>query len=136
MNTASDERELPFQSGRQRARVCRALLSLVGAAECWTPTGPAMAARVAPPPSAEPDVRRILAACWALWEGCSTLSLSELLLLRPSLLEPVGELIAALARGAVAVDAWLARFEPAPGASASPTPGRRTAAAGHLKVTR
>jgi hypothetical protein len=108
-------------------------LALVDAAERWTPTGPALAAREAP---SDPDVRRILAACWALWEGCSTLSLDELLLLRPSLLEAVGELIAALARGPAAVDAWLARFEPAQGSSASPTPSRRVAAAGHLKVTR
>ena len=60
----------------------------------------------------------------------------ELLLLRPSLLEAVGELIAALARGTVAVDAWLARFEPAQGSPASPAPSRRAAAAGRLKVTR
>ena len=136
MNTANDERELPFQSGHQRARVCRALLSLVDAAEAWTPTGPALSARAAPPRGVEPDVRRILAACWALWDGCSTLPLSELLLLRPSLLEAVGELIAALARGTVAVDAWLARFEPAQGSPVSPAPRRRAAAAGRLKVTR
>jgi hypothetical protein len=136
MNTAGDERELPFQSGHQRARVCRALLALVDATEAWTPTGPALSARGAPPRGVEPDVRRILAACWALWEGSSTLSLSELLLLRPSLLEAVGELITALARGAVAVDAWLSRFEPAQGLPASPTQSRRTAAAGPLKLTR
>ena len=138
MKTASREQGLglPFQSGLQRARVCGALLALVDAGERWTPTGPALDARVAPPRGAEPDVQRILAACWALWEGCSTLPLSELLLLRPPLLEAVGELIAALARGAVAVDAWLVRYEGAQGSSASPTPSRRTAAAGHLKLTR
>ena len=136
MNTASDEGGLLFQSGLQKSRVCSALLALVDATERWTPTGPALAARVAPPRSTEPDVRRILATCWALWEGCSTLSLSELLLLRPPLLEAVGELIAALSRGAVAVDAWLARFEPAQGPSASPTPSHRSAAAGRLKLTR
>ena len=125
-----------FQSGLQRARVCRALLALVDAAERWTPTGPALAARAAPSRTTEPDGQRLLAACWALWEGCSTLSLSELLLLRPPLLEAMGELIAALARGAPAVDAWLARFEPAQGSSASPTQSRRAAAAGRLKLTR
>ena len=136
MNTASDERELPFQSGHQRARVCRALLSLVDAAEAWTPTGPALSARAAPPRGVEPDVRRILAACWALWDGCSTLPLSELLLLRPSLLEAVGELIAALARGAIAVDVWLARFEPAQGSPPCQTPSRQSTAAGRLRLTR
>jgi hypothetical protein len=111
-------------------------LALVDAGERWTPTGPALAARVAPARGEAPDVQRILATCWALWEGCSTLPLSELLLLRPPQLEAVGELIAALARGAVAVDAWLVRYEGAQASSASPAPSRRTAAAGHLKLTR
>ena len=136
MNTARDELGLTFHRGAQRARVCCALLARVGAAECWTPTGPALAARVAPSRGSEPDTQRILAACWALWEGCSTLSLNELLLLDPSHLEATGELIAALARGPAAVDDWLARFEPAQGSPASPTPSRRAAAAGRLKVTR
>ena len=124
MKAASEPHGLRIQSPAQRARVCRALLALADAAECWTPTGPALAAR-ALPRGAEPDVQRTLAACWALWEGSSTLSFSELLLLRPPMLEAMGELIASLARGGVAVDAWLARFEPA-----------RSTATGNLKLTR
>ena len=136
MSSASDARALPFQSGLQRARVCCALLALVDAADCWTPAGPALAARAAPSRKAEPDVQRMLALCWALWEGCSTLALSELLLLRPPRLEAVGELLAALARGGPAVEAWLERFEPAQGSPARPVPSHRAALAGHLKVTR
>ena len=128
MSSASDELGLTFQRGAQRARVCRALLARVGAAECWTPTGPALAARAAPSRSSEPDTQRILAACWALWEGCSTLSLNELLLLDPSHLEATGELIAALARGPAAVDDWLARFEPAQGFSARAGGSSKTSA--------
>jgi hypothetical protein len=134
MNTARDARALPFHSGLQRARVCCALLARVDAADRWTPSGPALAARAVPTRRAEPDAERMLALCWALWEGSSTLSLSELLLLQPSRLEAVGELIAALARGAPAVEAWLERFErPEP---AGPAPGRRSAEARRLKVTR
>jgi len=101
-----------FDSGLQRARVCRALLGLVDAAERWTPAGPATDARVSPARSQDPDAPRLLAACWALWEGSSTLTLSELLRLSPPRLEAVGELLAALARGPLAVEAWLERFEP------------------------
>jgi hypothetical protein len=120
-----------FTSGTQRARVCLALLALVDATERWTPQGPAPDARVAPPRSGDPDAPRLLAACWAIWEGCSTLTLDELLLLRPQRLEAVGELLAALARGSAAIDGWLVRYESVP---ASPT--RRAAAAGRLKLTR
>jgi hypothetical protein len=112
METARVDLPAGFESGRQRARVCRALLALVDATGCWTPVGPAPAALAAPPE--QPDARRLLALCWALWNGCSTLSLNELLLLSPRRLEATGELLVALARGSAAVDGWLARFEPAP----------------------
>jgi hypothetical protein len=120
-----------FTSGTQRARVCLALLALVGASERWTPAGPAPGARVSPPRSGDPDAPRLLAACWAIWEGCSTLTLDELLLLRPQRLEAVGELLAALPRGSAAIDGWLSRYESLP---ASPT--RRAASTGRLKLTR
>lgn len=109
---------------RQRARVCRALLALVGASERWTPGGPAPAARVSPPGNGDPDAHRILAACWALWEGCSTLSLAEFLQLSPPRLEAAGELLAAVARGPASVDDWLARYERvALDAASGPRPG-------------
>ena len=133
---ASCEHWLPFHDAPQRARVCRALLALVDEAERWTPTGPALEARAVPSRTTEADGQRILAACWALWEGCSTLSFNELLLLRPPLLEAMGELIAALARGTPAVDVWLARFEPAQGSPMRPAPSHRAATAGLLKLTR
>jgi hypothetical protein len=123
-----------FTSGTQRARVCLALLALVDATERWTRNGPAPGARVAPPRSADPDAGRLLAACWAIWEGCSTLTLDELLLLSTPRLEAVGELLAALARGSAAIDAWLARYEGVPGPP--PSPSRRAASAGRLKLTR
>lgn len=119
-----------FTSGTQRARVCLALLALVDATERWTRSGPAPGARVSPPRSGDPDAPRLLAACWAIWEGCSTLTLDELLLLRPQRLEAVGELLAALPRGSAAIDGWLARYE----RPASPT--LRAASAGRLKLTR
>jgi hypothetical protein len=114
-----------FESSRQRARACRALLALVDATGCWTPHGPAPDALVAPPE--QPDAQRLLALCWALWNGCSTLVLSELLLLSPRPLEAVGELLVALARGPAAIDGWLARFEPVPRPleSRAPPPPRR-----------
>jgi hypothetical protein len=123
-----------FTSGTQRARVCLALLALVDATDRWTANGPAPDARVAPPRSSDPDASRLLAACWAIWEGCSTLTLDELLLLSPPRLEAVGELFAALARGSAAIDSWLARYERAPRVPASPN--RRAASAGRLKLTR
>jgi hypothetical protein len=122
-----------FTSGTQRARVCLALLGLVDATERWTPNGPAPDARVAPPRSADPDAPRLLAACWALWEGCSTLTLDELLLLSSPRLEAVGQLLAALAHGSVAIDAWLERYE---GVTPPTSPSRRAASAGRLKLTR
>jgi hypothetical protein len=108
--------DLAFGSGTQRASVCLALLSLVDAAACWTPTGPAPGGQLAPSRAADPDTRTMLAACWALWEGHSTLSLHELLRLSPPRLEAVGELLAAIARGPAAIDAWLERHPPAQGA--------------------
>jgi hypothetical protein len=125
MGAASRDVASSFGSGLQRARVCRALLALVGATERWTPNGPAPAARIAPPSQGDPDAARILAACWAIWEGCSTLTLDEILLLSPPRLEAAGELFAAMARGPAAIDAWLARFEPA---SAKARVGRRAEA--------
>jgi hypothetical protein len=115
-------------SAPQRARVCRTLLALVGATERWTPSGPTPAARVSPPGNGDPDVQRILAACWAIWDGCSTLALADFLQLRPRRLETAGELLAAIARGPAAIEDWLARFEPVAGAAASarPSPSRRT----------
>ena len=101
-----------FRDGVQRAKTCRKLLDLVDAAERWTATGPAPEASAAfERTAAEPDAQRILAACWAIWEGSSTLGVNELLLLEPRRLEAVGELLAAIARGATAIDAWLARWE-------------------------
>jgi len=102
--------EPAFGSGQQRARVCFTLLALVDGADQWTPAGPAPAARITPSRNVDPDARAMLAACWAIWDGCSTLSLNEVLLLSPPRLEAVGELIAAIARGANAIDGWLARY--------------------------
>ncbi len=112
MRTASPE--LVFGSGHQRACVCIGLLALVDAASRWTPTGPAPDARVAPPRSLDPDGRAMLAVCWAIWEGSSTLSLNELLQLSPPRLEAVGELLAAIARSPAAIDGWLGRYAPTP----------------------
>jgi hypothetical protein len=100
--------------------VCIALLTLVDAASSWTPTGPAPDARVAPSRTLDPDGRAMLAVCWAIWEGSSTLSLHELLQLSPPRLEAVGELLAAIARGPAAIDGWLERF-----ASVPSSPARR-----------
>lgn len=111
-----------IENPQQRARVCRALLALVGASERWTPGGPAPAARVSPPGTGDPDAHRILAACWALWEGCSTLSLADFLQLSPRRLEAAGELLAAIARGSASIDEWLARFEPGARDAASARP--------------
>ena len=101
-----------FRDGSQRARACQALLGLVGVSERWTPAGPAPEARAVPSRTADPDAQRILEACWALWEGSSTLALNELLALRPRHLEAVGELLSAMGLGPPAIDAWFARWEP------------------------
>lgn len=101
-----------FRDRSQRANTCKALLGLVDARDRWTPTGPAPEARAALDRAAGTDAQRLLAACWAIWEGSSTLALNELLLLAPRRLEAVGELLAAMAHGATAIDAWLARWEP------------------------
>jgi len=118
----------------QRARVCLGLLALVDAADCWMPTGPAPGVH-APSPAVDPDMRTLLAACWALWEGASTLSLRELLLLSPPRLEAVGELLAPIARGPAAIDAWLERYPPAQDSPPSRAQSR-AAAAGRSKLTR
>jgi hypothetical protein len=135
MNTAS-ETLCSFESALQRARTCRALLALVGAASRWTPSGPAPDARVAPARSSEADAQRILALCWALWEGSSTLSVNELLRLDPVRLAAVGELLVALAGGARSIDEWLARWEPAQDPQGGRAASRRAALSGRLKLTR
>jgi hypothetical protein len=101
-----------FGSGVQRASVCHVLLALVGEEERWAATGPSPASRAAPPRQADADGARMLAACWALWEGCSTLTVDELLRLAPARLEAMGELLAAMARGPEAIDQWITRFRP------------------------
>ena len=101
-----------FRDGPQRAHTCCRLLGLVGASDRWTSTGPTPEARAALDRSAGPDAQRILAACWAIWDGSATLGLNELLLLKPEHLEAVGELLAAMATGATAIDDWLVRWEP------------------------
>ena len=117
-------RAAPFRDGPQRANTCRRLLDLVDASDRWTPNGPTPEARVAPAAECGPDAQRLLAACWAIWEGSSTLALNELLLLEPRRLEAVGELLAAMARGSGAIDAWLARWEAAPLGGGSGGPER------------
>jgi hypothetical protein len=91
------------------ARVCLGLLALVDAADCWMPTGPA--------------------------PGVHPLSLRGLLLLSPPRLEAVGELLAAIARGPAAIDAWLERYPPAQHSPPSRAQSR-AAAAGRSKLTR
>lgn len=117
--------ELVLLSGSQRACVCIALLALVDAAGRWTPAGPSRDARAAPSRSLDPDGHAMLAVCWAIWEGSSTLSLNELLQLSPPRLEAVGELLAAIARGPAAIDVWLGRYAPAPAHPTKPAKLRR-----------
>jgi len=107
----------PFRDREQAARVCRTLLVRVGLDGHWSLEGPSPEARLAPPNGANSDERRLLEACWTFWERTSTLSLDQLLRLEPAHLEALGELIAALARGADAIDGWLDRAERADGRS-------------------
>lgn len=101
----------PFRSREQAARVCRTLLGRVGLEKHWSLAGPSPEARLAPPNGANSDERRLLEACWTLWEGTSTLSLDQLLCLGPDHLEALGELVAALARGPDAIDGWVERAD-------------------------
>ena len=101
----------PFRDREQAARVCRTLLARVGLERQWSLGGPSPEARRAPPNSADADQRRLLETCWTLWERTSTLSLDQLLRLEPAHLEALGELIAALAQGAEAIDDWVARAD-------------------------
>jgi hypothetical protein len=97
-----------FRDREQAALVCRALLASAGLAHGWTRTGPrpdAMALSCSSPTA----VRRLSAACWSIWEGCTTLGFDEILAMEPEHLELVGELLSALARGPEAVDGWLHR---------------------------
>ena len=126
--------ELAFGSG-QRASVCLALLALVDAADCWTATGPAPGMRLARSRAVDPDTRTLLAVCWVIWEGSSTLSLHEVLRLSPPRLGAVGELVTAIAGGPAAIDAWLERYPPAPD-SPPGRPQSSAAAAGRSKLTR
>ena len=99
----------PFCDREQAARVCRTLLARVGLERSWSLAGPSPEARLAPPKGADSDERRLLEACWTLWERTSTLSLDQILRLAPGHLEALGELIAALARGSDAIDGWVER---------------------------
>lgn len=103
-------RSVPFRNREQTARVCRTLLARVGREQCWPPGGPSNEARLVPPNSSNSDERRLLEACWTLWESTTTLSLAQLLRLEPAHLEVLGELIAALARGPDAIDDWVERM--------------------------
>lgn len=96
-----------FRDGRQRSGVCRALLAPVSRSAFWGPEGPRLEAHASPSFETEPDVRRLLSVCWTIWSGADTVSLAELLELRPDRLRAVGELMQAVAAGPDAIDGWL-----------------------------
>ena len=116
----------PFRDREQAARVCRTLLARVGLERHGSLAGPSPEARRAPPSGANSDAGRLLEACWTLWERTSTLSLDQLLRLAPAHLEALGELIAALALGAEAIDGWVERADRE---TAGSLPGLRSASA-------
>jgi hypothetical protein len=97
-----------FRDREQAALVCRVLLGSAGLAHGWTRTGPRPDA-LALSCTSSAAVRRLSAACWAIWEGCTTLGFDEILAMEAEHLDLLGELLSALARGPDEVDAWLHR---------------------------
>jgi len=99
----------------QRCRAIEALLGVAGMGHLWSSLGPTRAARRLREADELPvDERVMLSAAWALWDGSGAIHVSTIDLLDERSAAALSELVIALGRGPVAVDAWLARYaEPA-----------------------
>jgi hypothetical protein len=107
-----------FRDRRQRAEVCRALLTRVGLADAWTADGPTIETRAdlrraldRVPPSA----LQMLLLCWAVWDETAILSFSDVFRFDGADLGMVGDLLSSVSRGPDEIDRWIRRSEPLEG---------------------
>ena len=100
-----------FRDDRQISAVAQVLLARVNHPEWWTPNGPTHEACELLETGAgtlSAGERALLYLAFTLWNGWEAGRMRELLSLDAGNLAAAGELLAALARGPRAVDAWLA----------------------------
>jgi hypothetical protein len=107
-----------FRDDAQRARACRALLAIVRLEQLWSHIEPLpeamdlLAHNGGPLSSGE---RIFLLAAFAFWNGVGDLRLAEVIEeLGGDHAEAICSLVVACARGASAVDIWLATYERPP----------------------
>lgn len=106
-----------FRNVRQRAAVCRTLLSLEGLAELWGDKGPRLGAqRTLLPdlPGRTRDARVLLLVAWAVWDGTAIGAVADLFRLGDRNLVAVGQLLQAMARGPDEIDGWVDGWLDAP----------------------
>lgn len=106
-----------FRDDRQKAACCDALLRRLDLAALWV-VRPGIGDTLGPTPAAcelidggatrlSGGERAMLHLAFALWNGWEAGRMRDLLSLDAGNLEAVGSLLAAVARGPEAVDAWL-----------------------------
>jgi hypothetical protein len=106
---------MAFRSDAQLAQVCRALCRRVGLANLWTidePTPVAIALLHADGGHLSRGERIIFLSAWAFWNSAPNISLADVasgLDAQNSI--AVASLMLAIARGAAAIDAWLATID-------------------------
>lgn len=105
---------MSWRDDHQRARVCQALLDLVGLAHLWecgdspapTPAAIRWWREGAPLSSGETIIFRV---AWDVWNGEGGATLGTLLSsLSPRLIEAIGRLLIAYSQGPHQVDEWIA----------------------------
>ncbi|HKE11538.1 MAG TPA: hypothetical protein VKE73_08205 [Myxococcota bacterium] len=101
-----------FRDRRQRARVCRALLTRIGLADVWTNDGPAIQSPADLRRALErgrPGALTLLLLCWAVWDEQATLAFSDVFRLDADQLGVIGDLLSSVSRGPEEIDRWIAR---------------------------
>jgi hypothetical protein len=102
------------ENQQQRSQVCQALLGRIGYSHLWTSEGPTAEAKKVldqyggPMSNSQWTVFQLV---WYVWGRAADVKVQEVLQLPAPLAEIASTLIAALAIGPEAVDAWLGRIE-------------------------
>jgi hypothetical protein len=97
------------------ARMCRVLCRHAGLLGMWTDAGPTRSAVLLLRRGGYPlsgARRTMFLVSWALWDGSGKVGVWDMLRLRRSQVQVIGEALAALGSGTYGVEAWLAKKAP------------------------
>ena len=101
-------------SDRKKSRALATLLEIAKLPEVWDADGPRdEARRLRDDPSGLAATQRMaLTAAWALFDGSSSLRVTDLWLLDTAFGEALSDLILALSEGDLGLDRWMSRYSP------------------------